>query len=142
VSVFRPTVRVSAPDGTQWEIYAYKLQVGDRREWDTELVDADVGMSPAAAGALLNAVIWILMLVPRLIVRLCDVAVAAVRAAASDEWTIEAITFMPQRQSIAWTTTTEHKGQVLAQVEGSLARGHPPGQLRNAIYRGWRRSAR
>jgi hypothetical protein len=143
VSVFRPTVRVSAPDGTQWEIYAYKLQVGDRREWDTEVVDADVGMTtPAAAGALLNAVIWILMLVPRLIVRLCDVAVAAVRAAASDEWTIEAITFMPQRQSIAWTTTSEHKGQVLAQVEGSLARGHPPGQLRNATYRGWRRSAR
>jgi len=136
-------VRVSAPDGTQWEIYAYKLQVGDRREWDTEVVDADVGMTtPAAAGALLNAVIWILMLVPRLIVRLCDVAVAAVRAAASDEWTIEAITFMPQRQSIAWTTTSEHKGQVLAQVEGSLARGHPPGQLRNATYRGWRRSAR
>ena len=140
MSVFRPTVRVSAPDGTQWEIYAYKLQVGDRREWNTELVDAEV--SPAAAGALLNAVIWILMLVPRLIVRLCDVAVAAVRAAASDEWTIEAITFMPQRQSIAWTTTTEHKGQVLAQVEGSLARGHSPGQLRNATYRGWRRSAR
>jgi hypothetical protein len=143
VSVFRPTVRVRTPDGTEWEIYAYKLQVGDRREWDTELVDAALGMTtPTAAGALVNAVVWLVMLVPRLIVRLCDVAVAAVRAVGSDEWTIEAITFMPQRQSMVWTTTREHKGQVLAQVEGSLARGHPPGQLRNAIYRGWRRSAR
>jgi len=143
VSVFRPTVRISAPDGTKWEIYAYKVQVGNRREWDTDLVDADVGMTtPAAAGALVNVVIWIVMLLPRLIVRLWDLGVAAVRAVGSDDWTIEAITFMPQRQSIAWTTTTEHKGQVLAQVEGSLARGHPPGRLRNATYRGWRRSAR
>jgi hypothetical protein len=143
VSVFRPTVRVRTPDGTQWEIYAYKIQVGDRREWDTDLVDADVGLGHAApAFALVNAVVWLVMLLPRLIIRLCDVAVAAVRAIASDEWTIEAITFVPQRQSMAWTTTTEHKGQVLAQVEGSLARGEPPGQLRNATYRGWRRSAR
>jgi hypothetical protein len=133
---------VSAPDGTRWEIYAYKLQVGDRSEW-TDLVDADVGFArPAAAGALLNVVTWLVMLVPRLLVRLWDVAVAAARAVGSDEWTIEAITFMPQRQSMTWTTTSEHKGQVLAQVEGSLARGHPPGQLRNATYRGWSRSAR
>jgi hypothetical protein len=82
------------------------------------------------------------MLIPRLLVRLVDAGVAGIRAVRSDEWTIEAITFMPQRQSMTWTTTTEHKGQVLAQVEGSLARGHPPGQLRNATYRGWRRSAR
>jgi hypothetical protein len=142
VSVFRPTVRVRTPDGTVWEIYAYKLQVGDRREWDTDLVDADVGLSPAAAGALLNAVIWLVMLVPRLLIRLWDVAVAAARAIASDEWTIEAITFVPQKQSMVWTTTSEHKGQVLAQVEGNLARGQVPGQLRNATYRGWRRSAR
>jgi hypothetical protein len=134
---------VRTPDGTEWEIYAYKLQVGDRHEWDTDLVDTDVGLSPAAAGgALVNAVVWLVMLLPRLIVRLWDVAIAAIRAVASDEWTIEAITFVPQRQSMTWTTTTEHKGQVLAQVEGSLARGHPPGQLRNATYRGWRRSAR
>jgi len=141
VSVFRPTVRVRTPDGSEWEIYAYKLQVGDRHEWDTDLVDADAGRA-AAAGALVNLIAWIVMLVPRLLARLWDVAVAAVRAVSSDEWTIEAITFMPQRQSMVWTTTTEHKGQVLAQVEGSLARGHPPGQLRNATYRGWRRSAR
>ena len=131
------------PDGTEWEIYAYKLQVGGRREWDTDVVDADIGVYPAAAElAIVNAVVWLVMLVPRLLVRLWDVAVASVRAVLSDEWTIEAITFVPQRQSYVWTTTSEHKGQVLAQVEGNLSRGNPPGRLRNATYRGWRRSAR
>jgi hypothetical protein len=136
-------VRVRTPDGTDWEIYAYKLQVADRRDWDTDLIDADIGGYPATAEfAIVNGIAWLVMLVPRLIVRLWDVSVAAVRATLSDEWTIEAITFMPQRQSYMWTTTSEHKGQVLAQVEGNLSRGHPPGQLRNATYRGWRRSAR
>ena len=135
-------MRVRTPDGTEWEIYAYKLQVGERGEWDTDLID-DGGLTRAGpAFALVNAVVWLVMLVPRLLVRLCDVAVAAARAVASDDWTIEAITFVPQRQSMVWTTTSEHKGQVLAQVEGSLARGHPPGPLPNATYRGWRRSAR
>jgi hypothetical protein len=134
---------VRTPDGAEWEIYAYKLQVGDRRDWDSDLVDPDGAEYPTPAKfAVVHGVAWLVMLVPRLIVRFRDAAVAAVRAVLSDEWTIEAITFVPQRQSYVWTTTTEHKGHVLAQVEGSLARGNPPGQLRNATYRGWRRSAR
>ena len=32
----------------------------------------------------------------------------------------------------AWTTTTEYKGQVLAQVEGNLARGDVPKNLSHA----------
>jgi hypothetical protein len=142
VSVFRPTARVRSPQGTEWEIYAYKLRVRDRTEWDTDLADAGAGYQPAGAElALVNAVVWLVMLVPRLLVRLLDVAVAAIRALLSDEWTIEAVTFLP-RQSYTWRTTREHRGQVLAQVEGSLARGEPPTNLRNATYQGWSRSAR
>ncbi len=134
---------MTSPDGRDWEIYAYRLEVGDRGEWDTDLVDADVTTYPATAGfAVVNALVWLVMLIPRLLMRLLDVGVAVVRAARSDDWTIEAITFMPQRQSYAWKTTGEYRGQVLAQVEGSLARGHVPQQLRNATYVGWRRSAR
>ena len=144
MSVFRPSVRLRDPDGRDWEIYEYKLEVGGRAEWDTDV--ADIGIAPAGPGAaevaVVNAVVWLVMLIPRLAVRLVDVAVAGVRAALSDEWTIEAITFMPQRQSYVWRTTAEYRGQVLAQVEGSLARGHVPQQLRNATYVGWRRSAR
>lgn len=143
MSVLRPSVRLRSPDGAEWEIYVYKLQVGERGEWDTDVVDADVGTYPAAMGLVaVNAVSWLVMLIPRLLVRLADVAVAAVRAAAKDEWTIEAISFMPTRQSYRWRTTREYRGQVLAQVEGSLARGHVPQNLRNATYVGWSRSAR
>jgi hypothetical protein len=123
VSVFRPAVRVHAPDGREWEIYAYKIAVGERDDGNAELVRKK-------------------RFVRRVLDVLRDVPVAAVRALRSDEWTIEAITFMPQRQSYVWRTTREYRGQVLAQVEGNLARGYVPQQLRNATYVGWRRSAR
>lgn len=143
MSVFRPAVRLTAPDGREWEIYAYKIAMGERAEWDTDVVDVEGVYSPAVAEfALLNAVVWLVMLVPRLLVRVVDAGVAALGSLRSDEWTIEAITFMPQRQSYVWRTTSEYRGQVLAQVEGNLARGDVPQQLRNATYLGWRRSAR
>jgi hypothetical protein len=143
VSVFRPSVRLTAADGREWEIYAYKIEVGDRAEWDTDLLDdPDTSSMASVELALVNAVVWLVLLVPRLLVRLLDVGLAAARAARSDRWTIEAITFMPHRQSYTWKTTSEHKGQVLAQIEGSLRRGDVPQHLRNATYAGWRRSAR
>ena len=83
-----------------------------------------------------------MLLIPRLLVRLLDAGLAAARAVRSDAWTIEAITFMPHRQSYTWKTTREYRGQVLAQIEGSLQRGDVPQHLRNATYVGWRRSAR
>lgn len=55
------------------------------------------------------------------------------------EWTIDAVTYEPQETLHTWTTAAEHKGQVLAQVEGHLARGDVPLRLSNAVYR---RSAR
>jgi hypothetical protein len=67
---------------------------------------------------------------------------AAWRAARSDDWTVDAIAYTPRETVLRWTTTTEHKGQVLAQVEGHLARGDVPQRLSNAVYRGERRSAR
>ena len=82
------------------------------------------------------------LVIPRLLVRLLDAGLAAARAVRSDTWTIEAITFMPPRQSYTWKTTSEYRGQVLAQIEGSLQRGDVPQHLRNATYVGWRRSAR
>jgi hypothetical protein len=60
---------------------------------------------------------------------------AALRARGSDTWTIEAITFVPRRESYAWRTTSEFRGHVLAQVEGQLARGEIP-RPRNATYLG------
>jgi hypothetical protein len=64
---------------------------------------------------------------------------AAVRAARGDDWTIDAIAHVPRKTVYRWTTRTAHKGQVLAQVEGALERGHVPSNLRNATYVGYRR---
>jgi hypothetical protein len=143
VSVFRPSVRLTDLHGHDWEIYVYKLEVGDRDEWDTDVLDAQGNNAGAAAEfAIVNAVVWLVVLIPRLLFRLVDVGLAAVRAVRSDTWTVEAITFMPQKQSYTWKTTSEYRGQVLAQVQGSLQRGDIPQRLRNATYTGWRRSAR
>jgi hypothetical protein len=67
---------------------------------------------------------------------------AALRAARSDDWTIDAIARLPVRTLYRWTTTTEYKGQILAQVEGHLARGGILERPANAVYRGEIRSAR
>jgi hypothetical protein len=63
----------------------------------------------------------------------------ALVASLRSDWTIDAVTFEPHQTVHTWTTTAEHKGQVLAQVEGHLARGDVPLRLSNAVYR---RSAR
>ena len=49
----------------------------------------------------------------------------------TDDWTIEASSWAPYPITHRWTTTAELRGQVLASVEGQLARGEPP-QPRNA----------
>ena len=108
MSVFRAAARVTSPDGTEWEIYAYRIR------WQ----------KPRRRREVLRSV------------------VAAWHAVRSDQWTIDAVTHLPVRTVYAWATTSESKGQVLAQVEGHLARGDVPQRLTNAVYLGERRSAR
>ena len=115
--MFRPFARVTDPHGREWEIYASKLVL-------PRLPTPDP--TSTGRGQLLAA--------PRLLLRiLVDLPVAAVRAVRSDKWTIEAISWAPFRSSYTWTTTTEYRGQVLAQVEGGLARGDTP-RPRNAQF--------
>ena len=120
MSIFRPSARVRSPDGREWEIYAYKVRL--RAATD-------------AGGRRERFLVRLVLLVPRALIRLGH----ALEPLRSDEWTIDAVTFYPQQTVYTWTTTSEHKGQVLAQVEGHLARGDVPLRLTNAVYR---RSAR
>jgi hypothetical protein len=142
VSIFRPAAKVTGPDGQEWEIYAYKIKVGDLDDFD--LTEPDVYGDPRAGVVALPLVFLVnlFLLIPRLLIRLGQVAVGAVRMQRSDEWTIDAVAWMPKRTVYTWTTTREYKGQVLAQVEGHLARGDIPQRLTNAVYRGESRSAR
>lgn len=140
MSVFRPAAKVTSPDGREWEIYAFKIKVRDREPWD---VDDPLTTSPAERLFFaLEAIVWLIGMIPRAFVRLFDLASAALKSVRSDEWTVEAVTWLPMETRYTWTTTREHKGQVLAQVEGSLARGDVPLRLRNGVYRGESRSAR
>jgi hypothetical protein len=124
VSVFRPSARVRSPDGRDWELYVYRFELRDRTRSDA-----------AHSGEPVRLVV-------RLVSPLVRATTAVARALRTDDWTVEAITFMPQRQSYVWRTSKEHRGQVLAQVEGSLVRGDVPQHLRHAVYDGWSRSAR
>jgi len=44
----------------------------------------------------------------------------------TDEWTVEAVSWAPYPMRHRWTVLPELKGQVLASVEGQLARGEHP----------------
>jgi len=138
VSVFWPSARVESPDGRAWEIYAYKIQLREQEPWDTGLDDTHPYPQARAALMLFDAILWLLSMIPRAIVRLGEIAVAGVRSLRSDEWTVEAIVILPHLERYAWTTTSEYKGQVLAQVQGHLARGDIPQRLTNATYLGAR----
>jgi hypothetical protein len=140
MSIFRPSARVTSPDGREWEIYAYKLKVRDRDDPEG-LDDLRTGRDWNFDGlvALADIVLFVVQLVPRLLARLFGAATAGIRAARSDEWTIDAVTYLPHETVYSWTTTREHKGQVLAQVEGHLARGDVPQHLTHATFRGEQR---
>jgi hypothetical protein len=133
--MFRPFARVTDPHGREWEIYASKLAMPRRRPPDPMsegLATADPRIEVLFAP--LDGIVYLLSFVPRLLLRLfVDLPIAAIRAARSDMWTIEAISWAPFRASYTWTTTREHRGQVLAQVEGGLARGETP-HPRNAQF--------
>jgi hypothetical protein len=130
VTVFRPSARVTSPDGRDWEIYAYKVKLRDLDDFGLEEDDVFAGRDGP-----LVFLVNLVLLIPRLFIRLGQAAVGGLEAIRSDEWTIDAITFYPQQIVYTWTTTSEHKGQVLAQVEGHLARGDIPLHLTNAVYR-------
>jgi hypothetical protein len=104
MSLFRASARVTAPDGREWEVYAYRFR------WQRPSRKRDV--------------------------------LRALARSLPAEWTIAAVTYDPHETVYRWTTTREFKGQVLAQVEGGIARGGIPQRLTNATYLGERRSAR
>jgi hypothetical protein len=133
--MFRPSARVTDPHGREWEIYASKLAMPRRGAPDP--TPAGLGFPPGRTEivtAPIDGIVYLLSFIPRLLLRLfVDLPVAAVRALRSDTWTIDAISWAPFRASYTWTTRREYRGQVLAQVEGAIARGEKP-HPRNATF--------
>jgi hypothetical protein len=137
VSVLRPRQRVTDPDGREWELYVYRLRVRSRgATYDPGLAPDDiVGGQPAAstyvqaeaALGVLDAVLWGVGLIPRLLVRVFwDIPAAALRVPGSSSWTIEAVSWYPQRTSRSWTTSVEWRDETLAEIADSIRRGVLP----------------
>jgi hypothetical protein len=133
--MFRPSARVTDPHGREWEIYASKLALPRRGPPDPTPAGLDLPQSRVELlAAPVDGIVYLLSFIPRLLLLvLVDLPVALVRALRSDTWTIEAISWAPFRASYTWTTAREYRGQVLAQVEGGLARGETP-RPRNARF--------
>lgn len=142
MSIFRPSLRTATPDGREWEIYAYRLRFRKRgATFDPGLADDDP-VAPhllpfEAERDLLDALLWLLGLIARLFVRLVwDLPRAGLDALGSDRWTVEAVTWYPQRTSHTWITERAHRQQVVADVGRGLADGELPPHPANATYAG------
>jgi hypothetical protein len=102
MSSLRPIARTTAPDGREWEIYAYGLRLPPRK------------------GRL-----WIFRRI------FFDIPLASLHLLQSDVCLVEAVSWAPYPIRLRWEISKDRKGQALAQVEGQLARGERP-MLRNA----------
>ena len=123
MSSLRPAARTMAPDGREWEIYAYALQLRRRKP----VHETTVGDAPTWLGAVIDSVVFLVTLIPRMVTRFFyDLPVAAARARNSDTLFIEAVSWAPYELRLRWEISKDRRGQVLAQVEGQLARGERP----------------
>ena len=118
------------PNGRAWEIYAFRIKLPERGPLDPLVFDDYVDPRSLVLAVPFLVVAGLARGFVRLFV---DIPVAAVRALRGDEWTIEAVSWAPFKATCTWTTTREHRGQVLAQIEGGLARGESP-RPRNARF--------
>jgi hypothetical protein len=133
VSVFAPSARVTDPHGREWEIYAFRIRLPERPPHGDPVGEGSFDYRMDLFAQAFGVIIWLMVGVFRLFVRLVvDLPVAAVKAYGSDQWTIEAVSWAPFESRSTWTTTSEYRGQVLAQVEGGLARGDTTPRPRNA----------
>ena len=133
MSVFAPAARVTDPHGRAWEIYAFKIKLPERPPHGDPAGEGSFDYRMDLLAQAFGVISWLIGGVVRLLVRLfVDLPVSAVKAYGSDEWTIEAVSWAPFESRCTWTTTSEYRGQVLAQVEGGLARGDTTPRPRNA----------
>lgn len=130
---FRPRQRVTDASGREWELYAYRFRVPARgATLDPGLAPEDVvgvplGTAAYEAMSLLDAALWGLGLIPRLLVRLLwDIPRAALRVPGSDRWTIEAVSWYPHRTSRTWVTRGVARDEALAQIADAIRRGVVP----------------
>ena len=76
---------------------------------------------------MIDSVVFLVTLIPRMVIRFFyDLPVAAARARNSDTLSSRRSAGLHTELRLRWEISKERKGQVLAQVEGQLARGERP----------------
>jgi hypothetical protein len=126
MSLFRPTRKVTDPRGREWEIYVSRYSTPKWEPGDyPSLSDHPVGLV-ALAGFLIEIPLFVYHDILAPLVRfLVLTPYRSLRGRRSTRIWIEAISWgvTPQRESILWTTTTDHVSRVLDQITAGLAAG-------------------
>ncbi len=139
--MFSPAARVRSPDGTDWEIYVVKLRLRERLT-DPDDPQLGWGNTNTTDGLVLEALLAVLVYLPLVCLRfLFDLAAALVRLPFAKEWTVEAVNFVPARQSYLWRADKAYRRDVVEGVRAALAEGRVPRQLEHARFVGWQRPA-
>lgn len=139
MSVLRPARKVTAPNGEEWEIYVYRVDL----TWRPFTLADELG----GPGGRLAAFDALLALIELPLVFLGQVVLPAlyavlrlpldlVRARGSTAVHVEAIRFTPWRESYRWTTTRDHRDRVLDQVARGFASGDIPPSILGAVFDG------
>jgi hypothetical protein len=120
------SVRVSAPDGLEWDVRLYRVRLPPWRQVDL------FGESPADGGQ--GDVLWLaldlvampltLVLIP-LLITLVELPVAVMRGLFSDTAWVEAISGYPTATRYLWQTTRADAPGVHAEVASALVAGRP-----------------
>lgn len=122
MSLFRPARKLVGPDGIEWEVYVSRYEPPRWRSNDH--YDGFVLARPYAAIETESplAYLWNQMLRPLLLLPI-ELARVAAKGSRSRVVRIEAITYYPRRESLLWTTTTDHAERVLRQISAGLEAG-------------------
>lgn len=129
-------MRVCAPNGDSWEIYAYRVRLGSPPWPEPGLAfDDPVGVTPWTAAEVemelgvnfVDGLLWLLGLIPRFLRLLTwELPLAVWRAHSTGYWYVEARTWYPTRSTLLWVTDAGHRRAVTASVAAALQGGDQP----------------
>jgi hypothetical protein len=130
VSVLRPSRKVTAPDGTEWELYVSRFALPPWRPARYTGSDPITSAPFELVLFLLSIPIFLVEQVAWPLLRfVLELPGAAVRARRTRTATGEAICFSPRKVSLVWTTSDDHSDRVLAQIADALIAGEQPQPL-------------
>jgi hypothetical protein len=124
VPFLRPARVVTAPDGTQWEIYVARFQLPRWQPIDYEGSPGPRGGQAGLVALVVDAVLSVIndLLLP-LLRMLVTAPVVLIASSRSSRRRIEALTVWPHEERYVWETDASAVESVLDEVAAALERG-------------------